>query len=237
VQIYGSSEKTASTFAFSWFDATANYRVDNDFSPLVYQVTNLPPYIKFRFENFVGDSCAGGITVKFIPTPIPNVQATRGTTIDYGYEERSFPVITGGKLRYGGYNVASTQLTDIQDLLVKDGGFAHSGSDYSATGSPTAVNAVTPASVVYVSGLGQFPILQVQNVGTQDVVCGYASTTSTSQYAFKLYARTASIAETTRTVYGLGGQAYDSGGNLISRTNLYCVSATGVAGSIAIAGY
>jgi hypothetical protein len=237
IQTLGSGEKTANTFDFTDFDENGSYYFNDPVYPVSFTLSNVPQFVKFRFLLPGGSTCTG-ITVKVTPIPFPSRQIVIGTSSDGSYSTLQWPVITGAKTENG--LTQTLKANNIRELITKPGGVAHTGSNYDADTSPvTIASNAGPATITYYAVNTENPVVQVQNVGTVDVVCGFLDTTSaaTPQYSFKLYAKTAAYLPNQHDVYGLGAVTYVPAVGYIYRDILYCISTTGATGLVSVTAY
>jgi hypothetical protein len=151
---------------------------DIDSSPALYNVSNIAPYIKFRFDSM---GCPNGLNASATLIPFPS-----GVTVQGDKSNRSFPIPVGV---YGG----PTDNILYQTSGAPDGQglasiYVSPKSLGGANTSPVTVSNLS-ATTVY-SNAGNDLTVVLQNQGTVPIRCGI-STVTASDYQFSLKASTA----------------------------------------------
>jgi hypothetical protein len=145
--------------------------------PAIYNVSNIAPYIKFRFTT---DNCPNGLNLSAVLVPFPSNVTVQGDKTDV-----SFPVAVGGYDKDNG-TVSLGMTTAERSVYVtpKSVGFNP------VAASPVAVSAAS-ATTIYSGDTNNDVNIILQNQGTFPVRCGINAASATD-YQFSL--RAASVA-------------------------------------------
>ena len=150
---------------------------DIDSSPALYNVSNIAPYIKFRFDSM---GCPNGLNASATLVPFPS-----NVTVQGDKSNRSFPVPTG----VYGYPLGTTlfQVSGAPDGQGLASMYVSPKSLGGSNTSPVTVSNLS-ATTVY-SNAGNDLTVILQNQGTVPVRCGISAVTA-ADYQFALKAST-----------------------------------------------